>query len=70
MFSVDQSFCNDINRISKPLQSRFRRLHLAANTQEQFLDVAVKVLPKLKETTARMIGHKYGTMEAKMFAIS
>lgn len=48
--------CNDINRISKPLQWRFRRLHLAAYTEEQFLDVAVKVLPKLKETTARMIG--------------
>jgi MoxR-like ATPase len=48
--------CNDINRISKPLQSQFRRLHLAAYTEEQFLDVAVKMLPKLKETTARMIG--------------
>ena len=42
--------------VSKPLQSRFRQLRLTAYTEEQFLDVAVKMLPKLKETTARMIG--------------
>jgi hypothetical protein len=47
---------NDINRLSKPLQSRFRRLHLLPYTQEQFLDVAVKVCPRLKEETARMVG--------------
>jgi len=48
--------CSEISRLSKPLQSRFRRLHLAAYTEEQFSDVTIKVLPKLKETTARMIG--------------
>lgn len=38
------------------MQSRFKRLHFAAYTEGQFLDVAVRVLPKLKDTTARMIG--------------
>jgi len=40
--------CNEITRLSKPLQSRFRRLHLPSYTEEQFLEVSVKVLPKLK----------------------
>ena len=48
--------CDEISRLSKPLQSRFRRLHLDAYTEEQFLDVTIRVLPKLKEKTARMIG--------------
>ena len=48
--------CTDISGLSKSMQSRFRRLHLAAYTEEQFLEVAVRMLPKLKETTARMIG--------------
>jgi hypothetical protein len=50
--------CTDISGLSKSMQSRFRRLHLAAYTEEQFLDVAVRVLPKLKQTTARMIGER------------
>lgn len=48
--------CTDISGLSKSMQSHFRRLHLTAYTEEQFLDVAVRMLPKLKETTARMIG--------------
>src|SRR5215469_626908 len=40
--------CNEITRLSRPLQSRFRRLHLPSYTEEQFLEVSVKVLPKLK----------------------
>jgi MoxR-like ATPase len=40
--------CNEISRLSKPLQSRFRRLHLPQYTEEQFLEVSTKVLPKLK----------------------
>ena len=40
--------CNEISRLSKPMQSRFRRLHLPPYTKEQFLDIAVKVCPKLK----------------------
>jgi DNA polymerase III delta prime subunit len=36
--------CNEINRLSEPLQSRFRRLHLPPYTKEQFLDIAVKTI--------------------------
>ena len=50
--------CNEINRLSKPLQSRFRRLHLPHYTKEQFLGIAVKVCPKLKEALARIIGEE------------
>jgi DNA polymerase III delta prime subunit len=46
--------CNEITRLSRPLQSRFRRLHLSSYTQEQFLEVSTKVLPKLK--IAHVIG--------------
>ncbi len=50
--------CNEINRLSKPLQSRFRRLHLPPYAKEQFVDIAVKVCPKLKEKTSRIIGEE------------
>jgi DNA polymerase III delta prime subunit len=50
--------CNEINRLSKPLQSRFRHLHLPHYTKEQFLNIAVKVCPKLKEETSRLIGEE------------
>ncbi len=40
--------CNEINLLSKPLQSRFRGLHLPPYAEQQFLEVSVKVLPKLK----------------------
>jgi MoxR-like ATPase len=50
--------CNEINWLSKPLQSRFRRLHLPHYTKEQFLNIAVKVCPKLKEETSRLIGEE------------
>jgi DNA polymerase III delta prime subunit len=46
--------CNEITRLSKPLQSRFRRLHLPPYTEEQFIEVSAKVLPKLK--IANVIG--------------
>ena len=42
--------CSEISRLSKPLQSRFRCLHLPQYSEEQFLEVSVKVLPKLKNT--------------------
>ena len=48
--------CNDISRLSKPLQSRFRRLFLPRYTEEQFLDVSEKVLPKTSPGIARYIG--------------
>ena len=46
--------CNEITRLSRPLQSRFRCLHLPPYTEEQFLEVSAKVLPKLK--IAHVIG--------------
>ena len=46
--------CNEITRLSRPLQSRFRRLHLPRYSEEQFLEVSTKVLPKLK--IAHIIG--------------
>ena len=46
---------NDIDRLSKPLQSRFRKLFLPKYTEPQFLDVSERVLPKL-HGLARYIG--------------
>jgi hypothetical protein len=46
--------CNEITRLPRPIQSRFRRLHLPPYTEEQFLEVSAKVLPKLK--IAHVIG--------------
>jgi hypothetical protein len=37
---------NEITRLSKPLQSWFRRLRLPPYTEEQFIEVSAKVLPK------------------------
>ena len=50
------STCNEINRLSRPLQSRFRRLFLPRYTEGQFLDVSEKVQPKLSSSLARYIG--------------
>jgi hypothetical protein len=50
--------CNEINRLSKPLQSRFRCLHLPKYSREQFLQIAVKVCPKLSEETALIIAEE------------
>ena len=47
---------NDISRISKPLQSRFRKLFLPRYTEEQFLNVSEKVLPKTSQSITRYIG--------------
>jgi hypothetical protein len=48
--------CNEINRLSTSLQSRFRRLFLPKYAEEQFLDVSEKVLRKLSSSLARYIG--------------
>ena len=48
--------CNEINRLSKPLQSRFRKLFLPRYTETQFLHVSEKVLPKLSSSLTRYIG--------------
>src|SRR5215471_5051404 len=49
---------NEVNRLSKPLQSRFRKLFLPRYTEEQFLDVSEKVLPKTSPSIARYIGEQ------------
>ncbi|MGC1932907.1 MAG: hypothetical protein WA667_28365, partial [Candidatus Nitrosopolaris sp.] len=43
----------------------FRRLHLPPYTEEQFMDVSVKVLPRLKDTTARIIGSAVWDQKSK-----
>jgi AAA domain (dynein-related subfamily) len=50
--------CNEINKLSKPLASRFHKLFLSRYTEEQFIDVSVKVLPKVGENMARYIGFR------------
>jgi len=50
--------CNNIDRLSKPLASRFRKLFLPKYSEEVFLSVAEKVLPKTSPSIARYIGSK------------
>lgn len=47
---------NDLERISKPLQSRFRKLVLPKYTEVQFLQVTQQVLPRLTSKIAEFIG--------------
>ncbi|MGB6534178.1 MAG: hypothetical protein WA323_28110 [Candidatus Nitrosopolaris sp.] len=47
---------NDLSRLTKPLQSRFRRLNLPPYMKEQFIHVPAKVLPKLDVEIAYHIG--------------
>ena len=47
---------NDINRLSKPLQSRIRKLFLPRYDEIQFVDVSVKVLKNINDSLARYIG--------------
>jgi MoxR-like ATPase len=60
--------CNEITRLSKPLQSRFRRLYLPPYTEEQFLEVSVKVLPKLKiaHVIGKAVWHQKGDIRDVM----
>jgi ATP-dependent Lon protease len=46
---------NSIERISKPLQARFRRIVLPRYTEEQFLHVAHQVLARLSSEIAEFI---------------
>jgi hypothetical protein len=48
--------CNELSRISKSLQLRFRKLFLPRYKEEQFLDVSEKVLSKTSPSIARYIG--------------
>jgi MoxR-like ATPase len=49
--------CNELKRISRPLQSRFRILSLPRYTEEQFINISVKVLKNLSDPLARYIAH-------------
>jgi replication-associated recombination protein RarA len=49
---------NDLNKLSAPLRSRFRRLHLPKYSREQFLKIAVKVCPRLSEETVLIIAEE------------
>jgi holliday junction DNA helicase RuvB len=49
---------NDLNKLSPPLRSRFRRLHLPKYSKDKFLEVAVKVCPKLSKDTALLVGEE------------
>jgi len=49
---------NDLNKLSAPLRSRFRHLHLPKYSREQFLQIAVKVCPKLSKETALIIAEE------------
>ena len=51
--------CNEINRLSKPLQSRFRRPHLPPDTKEQFLDIVVKHSNALRYSEAIIFAGDY-----------
>jgi len=46
---------NDISRLSKPFQSRFRKLFLPKYSEQEFVKVAIKVLPT-NENLTRYIG--------------
>jgi MoxR-like ATPase len=48
--------CNELKRLSKPLQSRFRKLFLPKYTEKQFIEVSVKVLKNLNTILAQYIG--------------
>ena len=54
---------NDLNKLSAPLRSRFRRLHLPRYTRSQFPEIAVKVCPKLPQETALIIGKEVWNQE-------
>jgi CheY-like chemotaxis protein len=50
--------CNEINRLSKPLQSRFRKLFLPRYSEPQFLDVSEKVLAFVRMPMSHFIACK------------
>jgi hypothetical protein len=49
---------NDIKKLDKPLQSRFRKLFLPSYTEQQFIDVSIKVMRKVGDDMARYIGFR------------
>jgi MoxR-like ATPase len=47
--------CNELKRISKPLQSRFRKIFLPRYDEQQFIEVSVKVLKNISEPLALLV---------------
>ena len=41
--------CNEITRLPKPLQSRFRRLNLPPYIEQQFLQISTRVPPPVQD---------------------
>ena len=39
--------CNNVTRLSKPIQSRFRKIFLPKYSEEDFLNICERVLPNL-----------------------
>jgi replication-associated recombination protein RarA len=46
---------NDLKRLSKPLQSRFRKLTLPAYTEEQFMKISSMMMPHLPQEVVKFI---------------
>jgi replication-associated recombination protein RarA len=46
---------NDLKRVSKPLQSRFRKLTLPAYTEEQFMKISSMMMPHLPQEVSTFI---------------
>ncbi|MGC1931448.1 MAG: AAA family ATPase [Candidatus Nitrosopolaris sp.] len=45
---------NDITLLSKPLQSRFRRLHLPLYTEQQFLEMGLEIVIAFRGNNGRI----------------
>lgn len=56
---------NDLERISRPMLSRFRRLTLPEYTKEEFMKISAHVLPKLKPETSSFVAECVWNMGSK-----
>ena len=60
---------NDVNRISKPLRSRFLEFHLDTYTHEEFLEISIKLLAKRyghnRELSEAIADAVWNTMKSK-----
>jgi replication-associated recombination protein RarA len=56
---------NDVERISRPMLSRFRKLTLPEYTKEEFLEISARVLPKLHPHIAKDIAQNVWNIGSK-----
>lgn len=47
---------NDLKKLTKPLQSRFMQIFLPHYSEDQFIAVSQKVLPKIRNDLSSYIG--------------